>query len=764
MTVDGSQGRVRWTIHSALHRADPTRWPSGSDVREWLHRQFGREDAALTTFHAVPLGLMIGITGLYAASPRLSLIVLLIVLAAFSAGLSLLRARPGWHLAALLACSTVAGAGLAALELDRTQTTILSGGAITRIEGRVEWRETDERGRSRYLVRIDASRQPVLSRPPERARILVAARHEPIAIGGTFSGLVRLAPPSGPALPGSYDFAFAPYFSGIGAIGFALGAPDEPAASTEEAGLAERLAALRLAIAERIRTSIDGAEGAVAAALVTGLRAGIPEAIEDDLRVTGLAHVLSISGYHMVLVAGFVMVGMRAVLALAPVIVLTWPVKKIAAGSALVAAALYLAIAGDNVATDRSFIMLAVMLAAVMLDRPALTLRNVSVAAIIVLAMQPHAVFMASFQMSFAATAALVGIYGAYARRREPSGLQRGDRGWITATIRAVLALALASLIAGVATAPFGAYHFGRVAPFGIVANLLLMPVFSLWIMPAALIAMLAMPFGLDPLVWQFVGIGLGLVFDLAHRIAVLLPDAASGSISLPALLLLTAAVLAAAMLASALRWIALPLAIAGLALASRPAAPPELLVYEDGKQLALVGLDGSLSHLQARPNRFVEEQWRRALGSPDADKVGSFDCRDGICRATTRSGLRVAWTEDYEKTGDLCESADIAIVARATLTTSCRSGAILATLRSLRRTGSLAFRTGPDGRPQMAAAVPWQGDRPRDPWNAHRAEPWPERWIRPASSPTAEAAQSASGTWQAAATSKATSPLKADQ
>ncbi|WAJ30885.1 ComEC/Rec2 family competence protein [Antarcticirhabdus aurantiaca] len=764
MTMDGAQGRVRWAIRAALRRAAPVRWPTGSDVREWLRRQFEREDAALTAFHAVPLGLMIGIAGLHSASSRPSFVVPLIVLVALLAALSLLRARPGWHLAALIACSAAAGASLAALELHRTHTTVLSGGAITRIEGRVEWRETDERGRSRYLVRIDETRQPVLSRPPERARILVAARHEPIVIGGSFSGLVRLAPPSGPALPGSYDFAFAPYFSGIGAIGFALGAPDEPAASTEEAGLAERLAALRLGIAERIRASIGGAEGAVAAALVTGLRAGIPEAIEDDLRVTGLAHVLSISGYHMVLVAGFVMVGMRAALALVPVIVLTWPVKKIAAGTALVAAALYLAIAGDNVATDRSFIMLAVMLAAVMLDRPALTLRNVSIAAIIVLAMQPHSVFTASFQMSFAATAALVGIYGAHSRRREPAGLQRDERGWIGRAIQAVLALALASLIAGIATAPFGAYHFGRVAPFGIVANLLLMPVFSLWIMPAALIAMLLMPFGLDPLVWQFVGVGLGLVFDLAHRIAVLLPDAASGSIGLSALLLLTAAVLAAAMLASALRWIALPLTVAGLALASRPAAPPELLIYEDGKQLALVGLDASLSHLQARPNRFVEEQWRRALGSPDADKVGGFDCRDGICRATTRSGLRVAWTEDYEKTGDLCDLADIAIVARATLTTSCRSGAALATLRTLRRTGSLAFRTGPDGRPDMTAAIPWEDDHPRDPWNAHRAEPWPERWIRPVSPSTADGAPAASDASTTPAIATATMPADVDQ
>ncbi len=125
------------------------------------------------------------------------------------------------------------------------------------------------------------------------------------------TGLVRLMPPSGPVRPDSYDFSFESYFDGIGASGFFLRGPELAAASGPAPPLALFRASVeraRNAIATRIRDRIGGAEGEIAAALVVGVRAGIPEDVNEALRRAGIYHIISISGLHMALVAGTIMV------------------------------------------------------------------------------------------------------------------------------------------------------------------------------------------------------------------------------------------------------------------------------------------------------------------------------------------------------------------------------------------------------------------------------------------------------------------------
>ena len=711
----------------------------------WFERQIDAEVASRSGFHLIPIGLMVGIALVDGAGWRLPLLVLAaLAIAAITAARQFVE-RPVFRALAFFAGFCVCGAGLATFEIARTTTTIFSGEATVRITGTVAGRERDERGRFRYLVDIAKTERPVLSRPPERVRIVVGSRHPPIAIGETFAGLVRLRPPSGPAVPGAYDFAFAPFFDGIGAYGFSLGAPDAsdvtagPPQSDVVTRLQRDLATIRLAMTERIRDAIGGTEGAIAAALVTGERGGLPEEAEEWLRGTGLAHVLSISGLHMAIVAGFAMMLVRGAIALVPAIALRFPAKKIAAGVALLIAAFYLGLSGANVATQRAFIMLAIMLTAVILDRPALTLRNVSIAAIVVIALAPHAVLTASFQMSFAATVALIGGYSILSKRRDagrsaPSGLVRkGAAG--------LLAIALTSLIAGSATGPFSVYHFHRLALFGFVANVLTMPLFTLWIMPLALIGCLLMPLGLETWPFQAMGAGVDRVLRIAEFVYQRLPDQAVGSTTATGLVLLAAAILAAACFASSLRWSALPLLVGGLLLSPDRAPLPSLLIFEDGKEIATISAleDGKphLAFLKARPNDFVAGQWERALGIPSPG-TGSraplrakleTRCADDLCLFRTDDGLKIAYTANYEQTSAACDAGDVAIVARAIRLTRCRSGAILVTLRTLRRTGSLAVRKDTiDGRLLVSHAIPVKPE----PWNRHRLAPWPEYWKKP--------------------------------
>ena len=236
----------------------------------------------------------------------------------------------------------------------------------------------------------------------------------------------------------------------------------------------------------------------IASALITGKRDAITPYLYDAMFVSGIGHVLSISGYHMAVVAGIVFFILRALLALIPGLTDRMPVKKWAALGALIVTALYFVLSGAEVATQRSFIMIAIVLIGVMLDRPVLTLRTVTIAALVVLFLAPEAVVHPSFQMSFAATLALIAAY-AYGQPLTRAG---ADSPLATRAalwgVNEIVSLLLASLIAGLATTPYAAYHFHRLAPYGVIANLLAMPVVSAWVMPMGILGVVAIPFGFD--------------------------------------------------------------------------------------------------------------------------------------------------------------------------------------------------------------------------------------------------------------------------
>jgi competence protein ComEC len=201
---------------------------------------------------------------------------------------------------------------------------------------------------------------------------------------------------------------------------------------------------------------------------------------------------LSISGYHMAVVAGVVFFVVRALLALVPGLPDRVPIKKWAAFAALVVTAFYLVLSGAEVATQRSFIMIAVVLVGVLADRPTLTMRTLTVAALLVLVLAPEAVVHPSFQMSFAATLALIATYARGMPWTRPGhDTPLGTRAALWG-LNEIASLFLASLVAGLATTPFAAYHFHRIAPYGVLANLLAMPVVSAWVMPIETIGIIA--------------------------------------------------------------------------------------------------------------------------------------------------------------------------------------------------------------------------------------------------------------------------------
>ena len=416
----------------------------------------------------------------------------------------LLRRRAMAFAIALAFTASAAGFATATLRAAIIAHPVLQSPVVANVSGWVEVRE--ERERSDRIVirahRVDGAR---MTETPDRVRVAVRKGTAP-DVGAFVELRARLSPPVTPLRPGGYDFARDQYFQRIGASGFVLGkikTADPPGEHTLRLRFAAVVDGIRESIDKRIRAVIPGNEGSIASALLTGKRDAITQNVNDAMYVSSLAHVLSISGYHMALVATVVFFIVRAGLALLPTFASRYPIKKLAAVITFFVATFYLSLSGAEVATQRSYIMLIIVLLAVLVDRTALTLRTLAIAALAVLLLSPESVVHPSFQMSFAATLALIAVYSNGLALGRPSADYSLSARIALWGGREVVALILASLVAGLATMPYAAYHFHRAAPYGVIANLFAMPVVSAWVMPMGLFGLLAMPFGFDAFFWR---------------------------------------------------------------------------------------------------------------------------------------------------------------------------------------------------------------------------------------------------------------------
>ncbi|WP_298838521.1 ComEC/Rec2 family competence protein [uncultured Roseobacter sp.] len=320
----------------------------------------------------------------------------------------------------------------------------------------------------------------------------------------------HVSPPGGPVEPGGFDFQRHAWFGRLGGVGYTR-VPVLAIAPASEGAAGLAIFRMRMAASARVMEVLPGDVGGVAVAVTTGARSGISQQALEDLRASNLAHLLAISGLHMGLLSGFVFALLRVVIALIPPLALRIPAKKAAAVGALMAASVYLALSGGNVATERAFIMVAVALTAVLFNRRAISLRGVAIAATIVLILRPEALLGPGFQMSFAATTALVAVFG-YIRDHKVS---TGPR-WAMP----VTAVLLSSGIAGLATAPIGAAHFNAVSHYGLIANLLSVPVMGSVVVPAAVLAGILAPFGLDWIGLWIMGLGLQWILSVGTFVA----------------------------------------------------------------------------------------------------------------------------------------------------------------------------------------------------------------------------------------------------
>jgi len=436
----------------------------------------------------------------------------------------ILRRRGGGLLALMF--SLVACAGLGAIA-GKARTASVAAPVLrqeigpVRIEGVIAEIDASERSR-RISIRTRAIEGLTPLETPKYVRFSYRG-DIPFSPGRAVACHAILSPPPRPVVPGDYEFHRDAYFQQLGGVGFSTG-KCEPLPTPPPANLTDRafylIQAIRRSLSAHVYEEAGEKGGGMSAAMVAGDRSFITPEDSEVLRLSGLAHLLSISGVHMVLVGGFVFFIIRYLWPLMEPLALRVPSVKAAALGAVVACTLYFLISGMEVATQRAYVMALIAFGAKLLDRPALSLRSIAVALAVVVLLQLKSVVTPGFQMSFAATGALIALYEVWPKLDRPDspGLVARIVPWVAGTIAT-------SIVASVATMPFALHHFNRAALFSVFANIISTPIISLWTTLAAAAAAIAAPFGLDGPFLSLMGKSLEIVIAIARWSVEISPD-----------------------------------------------------------------------------------------------------------------------------------------------------------------------------------------------------------------------------------------------
>ncbi|VFU10344.1 ComEC/Rec2 family competence protein [Methylocella tundrae] len=703
-----------------------------SQLRRIFVDAFETEVALRRMFLWLPAAAGAGVVSYMAADREPSLWLLVPLTAAF-AGLAFL-AR-GRRLAFFLLCGLCAffaGDLSAAWRSARVAAPIIDRTTIGVVEGFIEQMDFRRAG-ARFVLRVYAIEGLAAAATPYRVRLSIR-RAPPFEAGAYVRLKARLLPPAHASLPGGYDFAKDAWFAGIGGVGNALGRI-ETAAPPAPPGLALRtMMALdrgRNALARRIDQIVGGDAGAIAAAMVTGKRDLLSDAAKDVIREAGIFHIITISGVQMTLVAAIFFVGFRRLLALSPTLALRYPIKKWSAALAMAGAVFYDVATGSRVGTERALFMTLIMLGAVLLDRQALTMRNLAFAALIVILTEPESIMGASFQLSFAAVAALVAVYEARmaaaaadredglilrARAVEGERLRLFWRACKNLLARGPGGLLFATFCATAATASFMAYNFHELSPYVLIGNPLTLTVIEVFAVPGALIGTLLYPLGLDAWVWRYVGLGIDGIMWAAAEIG-RLPGA---TLHLPAfapwsIIFLTLAMLCSVLWRTAVfRAMALPLAVIGV-WGALCGPSFDMAVAPNGEAAAFRGRDGRLAVIASRPSLFASEQWLRADadGRPAREAVKKAACDKVGCVGYLADGRSLSLVFDKAAFAEDCGRADI-IVTPLFAPAGCAAGLVI-DRGELKETGAITLSFTASGVARRAARTPDE-DRPWSP------------------------------------------------
>ena len=393
-------------------------------------------------------------------------------------------------------------------------TESFENNTVTYLKGIVKQADFNAKLKPRLLLKNASD----FKKPLKGLYRLTSNKQIPHLVGECVETAAVLSKPFPPIRKNAYQFDRHAFFENISATGYTLTPfyqTDCPVKTSLSDESFDFLSTLRQNINTQISKTLNKNEAAIAGALITGDKGLISKQLQTQFRTAGLAHFLAISGLHIGIVATFVFLFVRFLLSTIPYFALKFSTYKAAAFCAIFFAFIYLLLSGMSISAERAFIMVSLVFLGIIFDRNAISMRTIAVAALIILAVTPHALLSAGFQMSFAAATALVAFYESYRTAlvfQNPSFLQKTELYFFGAF--------LTSLIATLATLPYTLYHFATFSPYAVLSNVLAAPIIGFIIMPFVFISLLLYPFHLSFAPLKIAGFGIALLNKLTAAVS----------------------------------------------------------------------------------------------------------------------------------------------------------------------------------------------------------------------------------------------------
>jgi competence protein ComEC len=662
----------------------PLRFPSWTDIWAWARDEVTAQ--ADRAFLWTPVAFGVGAAAYLGVrtEPPLWLCVAAAVLAVLvAAGVGRWGRSRGLAIAASLAAVMICGFCAGKLRTEMTAAPIVPAGiGVVPLDGWVVDVASPSDHGERLLIAPTSIAGLSAARTPKRVRIVVP-QGDVLGPGSAIHVMALLDPPPGPAAPGSYDFARDAWFDGLGGVGLAMKPPQlvdlEPPPWRLRMGMAVN--SLRWSLAQHLASDLrrlmgdhDGGAVGLVVTVATSHEDWLDPQSRDDLRGSGLAHMLAIAGLHTAAVSGFVFFALRLGVAAWPWLALRVNGKKVAAIGGLIAVLIYLTLSGAHPPARRAAMTASVAFIAILLDRRAVSLHSLAIAALAILVIEPEVVISPGFEMSFCATASLVALAEIWPVRHRAADLP-----WYLAALQTArdwtIGMLMVSFVAGAATTPFSIQHFNRVANYGMFANLTADLLAGMVLMPALTVGVLLQALGVShaliaPLLALAGAAARGIV-AIGHLFSNL-PGAKLTVSSAPiiALIISYLGIVFACLWRGRLRWIGVPLSCA-VAFWPRP-APPVAWIASDGGDAALA-IAGKVVALKPNTRAYAVQTWAQRRGfdlpaDPVKAQAAFADCNRVHCTpiGTARPAIAAWWTRrkpNADALADLCKGADILIL-----------------------------------------------------------------------------------------------------
>ncbi len=672
------------------------------NIKTWWNSEITRHFLWLP----VAFGLGVGIYYALPVEPPSFLLPLLAVLSFIATIIFWKKAK--WPLLALLLVM-LGAAWVNLLTLQRSDIILNAPLTPRPVIGIVDNIERTEHGVRFTLSHVTVSDVPE-ARTPNRVRLSIRLKKDdqtPLPnIGDGIHLMAGLMPPMGPALPHGFDFAQFFYNRNIGAIGYGM-PPWQIITPDPSPGLWNQFRTWRVKVTEDIIAALGKGTGGVAAGLITGDARAITEDDFEALRASNLYHIIAISGEHMVVIAGVIFISLRllSLLVLPKRISLRPQVKSIAAGITLLLITAYLFVTGTPISAVRAYVMIVLVLLAILFRRQVDPMRSLSIAALIMLVIAPSDLLEPGFQLSFAATLAIVALVESRVLRVNPHEKQNR----FIRAIHLLVTMLLISVVAEIATAPIAISHFNNVSLYGVFANMLATPLMSFFLMPTVALFFILLPFGLHHIALSIMKFGIDGLLALSRWVAGF-PHAQQFVSAIPSygIALFAFGLLWVCLWQSKTRrygFIAMMLGVMAVFLNQTP----DVLVGSGGKQIAIRTQDGfRLAH--GRATSMVPELWANGLGYAKLEKAEEPDwrCDNMGCIARVKEKL-IAFPRDGLALTEDCRRAAIVVTPMSDV--KCDGAAKVIDATTFARAHVVALWLTDNVRIETSAD--WQGERP---------------------------------------------------